>query len=133
MNILAGNEAYKLDKLVVNALGNDRQISWRYFGQSTHFLITISDAFSVFSLNDVEAYLKKQGICDEDFIAKRELSLSDENNVIRWIDIEEGLPGIGERVLLMDYDGNVSIGELGVDNKFSIEDVKYWMLIPGIK
>lgn len=85
MNILAGNEAYKLDKLVVNALGNDRQISWRYFGQSTHFLITISDAFSVFSLNDVEAYLKKQGICDEDFIAKRELSLSDENNVIKKV------------------------------------------------
>ncbi len=58
---------------------------------------------------------------------------SDENNVIRWIDIEEGLPVIGERVLLMDYDGNISIGELGLDNEFSIENVKYWMLIPEIK
>lgn len=55
---------------------------------------------------------------------------SDKNNIIRWYKVEDCLPEIGERVIVMDINNNISIGTLLEGNTFSIEGVTYWMSLP---
>lgn len=82
MNVLDSNMDYLLDQFYVETNGLESAIRWRTYGETTHFIIVVTDVFTDYTFDDVKRLLDERDISDETIIKKGNIILSEDDSSV---------------------------------------------------